>query len=528
MAAANDRSLWRLGWTAGGGVEYAITPRWSARAEYRYTDFGHIAEAPNSFSTAGVWYQGDRHVTQNQLQVGASYKFGGTDPEMFAIVTPIFKGPALGDLPSHKGGPILPAAYAANWTGFYLGGQAGYGWGDNHGAYNFGTPDGVVASGALKRDAQGVIFGAHAGYNQQLESDLVLGVEASVDGTTLIKRENIAASNLNGDQAALVSMVQSDIQGSLRGRAGYAFGRLLPYVTGGLAIGHFGTQSDFAAGSGHNAQRLRRLRDTRPAMDDAARLDGGRRRGMGRQRSLVDPRRISLFGVRNRLRTRRTSRCPGRSTAAGAASIRTRCSSARATNSAIRCSSPSPRRCSAAKAPPIDWTGYTWAGLYAGGQVGMIWGANHGNYYVATPGGLSAYDPLDHDAQVASVEGHVGYNWQYDHIVAGLEGSLTGDEPRQELAAAGLQSRFPARTAHSARRNADDGGEVQSARLAAHTPRLRLGIGCCLSSRAASRSAASRSRAISGAATRKACSTPRAAAPPCARAGRSAPAPNGR
>ena len=68
----------------------------------------------------------------------------------------------------------------------------------------------------------------------------------------------------------------------------------------------------------------------------------------------------------------------------------------------------------AAKAPPIDWTGYTWAGLYAGGQVGMIWGANHGDYYVATPGGLGAYDPLDHDAQVASVEGHFGYNWQYD------------------------------------------------------------------------------------------------------------------
>ena len=31
-------------------------------------------------------------------------------------------------------------------------------------------------------------------------------------------------------------MVQSDSQGSLRGRAGYAFGRLLPYVTGGLAL----------------------------------------------------------------------------------------------------------------------------------------------------------------------------------------------------------------------------------------------------------------------------------------------------
>ena len=29
-----------VGWTAGGGVEYAIDNNWSVRAEYRYTDFG--------------------------------------------------------------------------------------------------------------------------------------------------------------------------------------------------------------------------------------------------------------------------------------------------------------------------------------------------------------------------------------------------------------------------------------------------------------------------------------------------------
>ena len=216
-ASAPGRSLWLTGWTGGVGAEYAITPRWSARAEWRYTDFGHIAEASTSSSIAvggPLFYQGDRHVEQNQIELGASYKFGGTDPEMFAVAAPIFKGPAPGDLPSIKGGPVLPAAYAANWTGFYLGGQAGYGWGDNHGAYNFSTPIGlispigVVGSGALTHDAQGVIFGAHAGYNRQFESDLVLGVEASVDGATLMRRENFGATNVNADGAALVSMVQ--------------------------------------------------------------------------------------------------------------------------------------------------------------------------------------------------------------------------------------------------------------------------------------------------------------------------------
>ena len=47
------------GWQLGGGVEYAITDRISARAEYRYSDFG----------TNGGQY--DRH----QTLVGVSYNF---------------------------------------------------------------------------------------------------------------------------------------------------------------------------------------------------------------------------------------------------------------------------------------------------------------------------------------------------------------------------------------------------------------------------------------------------------------------
>ncbi len=47
------------GWQVGGGVEYAITDRISARAEYRYSDFG----------TNGGQY--DRH----QTLVGVSYNF---------------------------------------------------------------------------------------------------------------------------------------------------------------------------------------------------------------------------------------------------------------------------------------------------------------------------------------------------------------------------------------------------------------------------------------------------------------------
>ena len=166
------------------------------------------------------------------------------------VAAPIVKGPALAaDLPALKHGAApssQSAALAINWTGFYIGGQAGYAYGDNHGAYNLSTPSGVVGSDALSHDAQGVIFGAHVGYNHQFDN-FVAGLEGSVDGTSLIKRETIGASDANSDNAVLTSLVQSDIQGAMRARAGYAFGRFLPFAAGGLAIGSFGTQSDLAS-----------------------------------------------------------------------------------------------------------------------------------------------------------------------------------------------------------------------------------------------------------------------------------------
>jgi len=51
----------RVGWTAGGGVETALTPGflqffglgWKARFEYRYTDLGHYSKSiPLSYSTS--------------------------------------------------------------------------------------------------------------------------------------------------------------------------------------------------------------------------------------------------------------------------------------------------------------------------------------------------------------------------------------------------------------------------------------------------------------------------------------------
>jgi outer membrane immunogenic protein len=63
----------RVGWTVGGGVEYAIDNNWSIRAEYRYTDFGRFNENLVN-STLGTT-TASRRETDNAVRAGFSYKF---------------------------------------------------------------------------------------------------------------------------------------------------------------------------------------------------------------------------------------------------------------------------------------------------------------------------------------------------------------------------------------------------------------------------------------------------------------------
>ncbi|WOJ91221.1 porin family protein [Methylocapsa polymorpha] len=66
----------RVGWTLGGGLEYAIAPNWSVRVEYRYSDFHGRTFNPTSLSYAiapGAFV--NRRLTENQVQAGFSYKF---------------------------------------------------------------------------------------------------------------------------------------------------------------------------------------------------------------------------------------------------------------------------------------------------------------------------------------------------------------------------------------------------------------------------------------------------------------------
>ncbi|AWC24215.1 outer membrane protein A [Aminobacter sp. MSH1] len=62
----------KVGWTAGAGVEYALTDRITTRLEYRYTDFGSISNL-STLAFPGFTYEHDPKF--HSVRVGLSYKF---------------------------------------------------------------------------------------------------------------------------------------------------------------------------------------------------------------------------------------------------------------------------------------------------------------------------------------------------------------------------------------------------------------------------------------------------------------------
>ena len=120
--------------------------------------------------------------------------------------------------------PLKAPAYRAvyNWTGFYLGGHVGYGGGSFGPDTNPLPLQGVF----FPHSITGLIGGYQAGYNFQLPNNLVFGAEADVSFVSTLDRPRLVPAPFN---------TTFDYVATARGRIGYAFGTLLPYVTGGVA-----------------------------------------------------------------------------------------------------------------------------------------------------------------------------------------------------------------------------------------------------------------------------------------------------
>lgn len=130
---------------------------------------------------------------------------------------------------------IAPAVAVSvfNWTGFYLGVQAGYGWGRSKHCDHATAPFECGPPGEIFPDfkIRGWVAGGTIGYNHQV-GNVVLGVEA--DGSWANIKGQSADTADFGCNDFCITKIKSF--GTVRGRVGYAFDRFLPYVTGGVAF----------------------------------------------------------------------------------------------------------------------------------------------------------------------------------------------------------------------------------------------------------------------------------------------------
>ncbi|MFS8037303.1 outer membrane protein [Xanthobacter sp. AM11] len=125
-----------------------------------------------------------------------------------------------------KAAPIPVQVFS--WTGFYVGGNVGWGWVSNSFDY---TPFALPTYSYNLGDSNGFFGGFQLGYNYQFANNVVLGVEADFDWADLGTSNTIIGGPVGG---ALVSQ-NVDYFGTIRARAGYAMDRFLPYITGGAA-----------------------------------------------------------------------------------------------------------------------------------------------------------------------------------------------------------------------------------------------------------------------------------------------------
>ncbi len=65
----------RVGWTAGAGAEYQITPNWEAGIEYRYTDLGH-----QGFASAANDAVDSNEFNFSAVRLRISYRFAPPPP----------------------------------------------------------------------------------------------------------------------------------------------------------------------------------------------------------------------------------------------------------------------------------------------------------------------------------------------------------------------------------------------------------------------------------------------------------------
>jgi len=240
----------RVGWTAGGGLEWMFMPNWSVKAEALYYDLGAASFAS---SPVGAQFSNGNGIIFANIPT-TRVRFDGVIARAGINYHLNWGAAAAAALP----------APPPTWTDFYAGLNAGYGWGTTSGATTgalpvvdniandpgWGTPLGFTAaalSGVASVNQSGFVGGGQIGYNYQWNPMFVVGLEADIQGSAIGGRGGRSGivqfgPDLSGfiDTAIGSSTVVAGVDwlGTVRGRLGYlVMPTLLAYGTGGLAYG---------------------------------------------------------------------------------------------------------------------------------------------------------------------------------------------------------------------------------------------------------------------------------------------------
>lgn len=227
-SASTDTSStpnWRFGWVAGVGAEKRIADtNLIGRVEYLHYDFGGLGSDFSSSTVAGVTTISTNfssgHITADVVRAGVSYKFGGD----VGALAPVLVTKA-------------PASAPASWSGFYIGGHGGYGWGHDPSVQDeipFNTADVILTD----INSNGWVGGFQAGANWQRDR-WVVGGELDLSATGL-KGTASGTATLGTATNSALQTDQFDLLASGRARAGFLpMPNLLVYGTGGLAWTRF-------------------------------------------------------------------------------------------------------------------------------------------------------------------------------------------------------------------------------------------------------------------------------------------------
>lgn len=197
--------LGRIGYSAGGGVDWMFNPNWIARVEYIY----------DRYSSAGF----NVRVT--------------SDSQFMALQSHIVRGAMMYKFGNHAAGPVpgrFGEAAAAGWTGGYVGAFAGGHWSRDRWTSDESVPASTI--GPIDLKPNGGNFGGLIGVNLQY-GRVVWGIEA--DGGVLTGSgplTDLVARFGSGELDSIETKLRANAHGRLR--FGYDAGNWLPFVAGGV------------------------------------------------------------------------------------------------------------------------------------------------------------------------------------------------------------------------------------------------------------------------------------------------------